>query len=147
MRVADVVMIARQDKMLVGVVEKCEKQSYWIRFRKYNSFVTERINQRKCHLLHRPYLSDSPPGQDSEILEFRRSRGQVQIRTDTSTPRGCTSFIIPHPMDDVILCSSYQYYFKMMDGTIAQDTQTRKPRKCAGPPFYVFASETTSALP
>ena len=118
LRRGDVVLVARRGELYLGITEHQTGQFAWVRRRKNNHLVTERINYRKLHLLHRPFKGQNPPGADNHIQEIRRTRGRIQERVDRYDPDAPTAIILPYQVDDTILHGSYQYYHITQSGRV-----------------------------
>ena len=110
-RKGDIVMVSRRDSLPLGVVENSVSQFCWVRRRKNNIMVTERVNFRKIYILHRPYQSHQPPASKSQVYQLRRSRGVVQTWIEERRNKISLNVLMPHPFSDVIFDNSYLYYF------------------------------------
>ena len=117
-RAGDVVLIARKDGPVLGIVEETTKPYSLVRRKLYGKYVSEKIHARKLHIIHRPYLGLDPPGQDKIIVELRKTRGILQPRVDKDDPAATAYVMAPHKFDDVILHPSHQYYCYSSDGRI-----------------------------
>ena len=104
-------MVSRRDSLPLGVVENSVSQFCWVRRRKNNIMVTERVNFRKIYILHRPYQSHQPPASKSQVYQLRRSRGVVQTWIEERRNKISLNVLMPHPFSDVIFDNSYLYYF------------------------------------
>ena len=119
----DIVMVSRRQELHLGIVEKSEGQFSWIRRKKANLYVTERINFRKIFLIHRPYLSSKPPGQNDTIVEVRNSRGYVQQHIRPGAGSNSNVVLIPHSFDDILLPEVQAFYIIEEDGiTVLNET-------------------------
>ena len=112
----DIVMVSRRGELHLGIVEKSQGQFSWIRRKWNNHYVSEKVNFRKIFLIHRPYLSTKPPGQDGPIVEIRNSQGYVQQRIGTQSESKSNWILLPHAFDDVILSDVQQFYVITEDG-------------------------------
>ena len=118
LRASDVVLVSRRQELFLGVVERLDRhhsqQFYWIRRKKYNHLVSEKINMRKLHLLHRPHKSEVPPASGQPIIDLRASRAVIQARLLHKPNVTQTLLITPRTgsgcMDDVILRSTPPTY-------------------------------------
>ena len=116
-RQGDIVLVSRREELSLGITEKVKDPYCWVRRKKNNVMVTERINFRKIYLLHRPYPNDEPPATNSNILELRKTKGLVQTRIGKDN-KTRAHIIIPSSFDDVLLCYSYQYWWHDEDGAV-----------------------------
>ena len=108
-RTGDVVMVSRRDCLPLGIVEHTKNQFCWVRRKKNNIMVTERINFRKLYILHRPYTHQEPPASRSHVYQIRRSRGVIQTWVEKSKEN--INVVIDHPFSDVVFNRSDLYYF------------------------------------
>ena len=131
-RACDIVLISRRGELFLGVIETVHGQMCWVRRRKNGVFVSERINVRKIHILHRPYQSSTPPGQNEQVHDVRGCRGILQhliICEDRMDNQGCqhggdeailqhlsncdstdTLVLAPVCLDDITLRDTPEYY-------------------------------------
>ena len=116
-RQGDIVLVSRREELSLGITEKVQDPYCWVRRKKNNVMITERINFRKIYLLHRPYPNDEPPATNSDILELRRTKGLVQSRIGNDN-KTRAHVIIPSSFDDVVLCYGHQYWWHDEHGTV-----------------------------